>query len=116
MLNKLYQFEPSQLSARYLGISMLAIDRIGGYVQGLDKASFMGSKLTQDAVAQQLHYMLAGWWSALNTEKSLQEKADMSQLIRISAINALLNEGWRHRTPEEMSAVWEVVQDELPEL
>jgi uncharacterized protein with HEPN domain len=97
----------------YLGHILDALDRIQSYVAGIDKAGFLASQLTQDAVIRNIEIIGE---TGRNISQRFPEFNVAHPQLRLAAAYKMRNALSHGYFSVDLEIVWATVQNDLPTL
>ena len=103
----------SQRVDDYLRHIQEAIERINGYVRGLDLQGFLDNLLVQDAVLRNLEIIGEASHRILEVSPDFASEHDEIRLIEAYQMRNVITHGYLE---VDMEIVWHTVTDDLPSL
>lgn len=97
----------------YLGHILEAIERIDSYVDGVDEAGFLSSKIIQDAVIRNLEVIGE---ASRNIERDHPEFAAAHPELPLALANDMRNALAHGYFKVDLEIVWKTIQGSLPDL
>ena len=97
----------------YLDHMLQATDRIARYVTGMDRQTFMGDELVQDAVIRNIEILGE---AARNIEKQAPEFVALHPHIPWAAIYGMRNRVTHGYFSVDLDLVWKTLEKDIPEL